>query len=63
MNPERPDLSHDLLSSRPGLTVVEMRDAGWSDCGTPERLAECLAQRWRGRWTVGEPVAEVHSSG
>lgn len=37
------DLSRDLLESWPGLAVVEMADAGWSDCGTPERLFECLA--------------------
>jgi mannose-1-phosphate guanylyltransferase len=36
------DLSRDLLQSQPGLGVVEMGDAGWSDCGTPERLFECL---------------------
>ena len=36
------DLSHDLLARRPGLAVVEMIDAGWSDCGTPERLFESL---------------------
>jgi mannose-1-phosphate guanylyltransferase len=36
------DLSRDLLSSERGLAVVEMADAGWSDCGTPERLFECL---------------------
>jgi mannose-1-phosphate guanylyltransferase len=36
------DLSRDLLSNERGLAVVEMADAGWSDCGTPERLFECL---------------------
>jgi mannose-1-phosphate guanylyltransferase len=36
------DLSRDLLSTERGLAVVEMGDAGWSDCGTPERLFECL---------------------
>jgi mannose-1-phosphate guanylyltransferase len=37
------DLSRDFLAKRPGLAVVEMVDAGWSDCGTPERLFETLA--------------------
>jgi mannose-1-phosphate guanylyltransferase len=37
------DLSRDLLERWAGLAVVEMADAGWSDCGTPERLFECLA--------------------
>jgi mannose-1-phosphate guanylyltransferase len=37
------DLSRDLLEKWRGLAVVEMADAGWSDCGTPERLFECLA--------------------
>jgi hypothetical protein len=36
------DLSRDLLAARAGLAAVEMSDAGWSDCGTPERLFECL---------------------
>jgi len=36
------DLSRDLLAARAGLAAVEMADAGWSDCGTPERLFECL---------------------
>lgn len=36
------DLSRDLLATERGLAVVEMADAGWSDCGTPERLFECL---------------------
>jgi mannose-1-phosphate guanylyltransferase/mannose-6-phosphate isomerase len=36
------DLSRDLLSSRDGLAVVEMDGAGWSDCGTPERLFASL---------------------
>lgn len=39
---EPADLSRDVLERAPGLAVVRMRDAGWSDCGTPERLAECL---------------------
>jgi mannose-1-phosphate guanylyltransferase len=37
------DLSRDFLAKRPGLAVVELADAGWSDCGTPERLFETLA--------------------
>jgi mannose-1-phosphate guanylyltransferase len=56
------DLSHDLLASRRGLAVVEMKQAGWSDCGTPERLARCLALR-RTDWLLGRPVTGVPSSG
>ncbi|HVU50323.1 MAG TPA: sugar phosphate nucleotidyltransferase [Polyangia bacterium] len=37
------DLSRDFLAKRGGLAVVELADAGWSDCGTPERLFETLA--------------------
>jgi mannose-1-phosphate guanylyltransferase/mannose-6-phosphate isomerase len=37
------DLSRDYLAKRAGLAVVELADAGWSDCGTPERLFETLA--------------------
>jgi mannose-1-phosphate guanylyltransferase len=37
------DLSRDFLARRGGLAVVELADAGWSDCGTPERLFETLA--------------------
>jgi mannose-1-phosphate guanylyltransferase len=36
------DLSRDFLAKRSGLGVVELSNAGWSDCGTPERLFETL---------------------
>jgi mannose-1-phosphate guanylyltransferase len=57
------DLSRDFLAKRPGLGVVELADAGWSDCGTPERLFETLAhvgnlERLLGRLRVGvQPFA------
>ena len=47
------DLSRDLLSSQRGLAVVEMKDAGWSDCGTPERLFECLEVSGGLSWLLG----------
>jgi mannose-1-phosphate guanylyltransferase len=56
------DLSRDLLSSGRGLAVVEMKQAGWSDCGTPERLARCLALRGSD-WLLGRPVAGVPTVG
>jgi mannose-1-phosphate guanylyltransferase len=36
------DLSRDILQAATGLTVVPMLEAGWSDCGTPERLFQAL---------------------
>jgi mannose-1-phosphate guanylyltransferase len=36
------DLSRDILEPARGLAVVPMLDAGWSDCGTPERLVRAL---------------------
>jgi mannose-1-phosphate guanylyltransferase len=36
------DLSRNILQAASGLTVVPMLDAGWSDCGTPERLFQAL---------------------
>jgi mannose-1-phosphate guanylyltransferase len=36
------DLSHDVLTHARGLGLVVMSGAGWSDCGTPERLVACL---------------------
>ena len=36
------DLSRDLLQQARGLAAVHMVDAGWSDCGTSERLFEAL---------------------
>ncbi|HEY0714105.1 MAG TPA: sugar phosphate nucleotidyltransferase [Polyangia bacterium] len=33
------DLSRDVLQRGHGLHAVAMTDAGWSDCGTPDRLA------------------------
>jgi mannose-1-phosphate guanylyltransferase len=36
------DFSRDVLERARGLAVVPMIDAGWSDCGTPERLIAAL---------------------
>ncbi len=36
------DFSRDVLERARGLAVVPMIDAGWSDCGTPERLVAAL---------------------
>jgi len=36
------DFSRTVLEKAQALTVVRMRGAGWSDCGTPERLLACL---------------------
>ncbi len=36
------DFSRDVLERARGLAVVPMLDAGWSDCGTPQRLMAAL---------------------
>jgi mannose-1-phosphate guanylyltransferase len=36
------DVSRDVLQVARGLGMVGMIDAGWSDCGTPERLARAV---------------------
>lgn len=59
------DLSRDVLEQAPGLGVVVMEDAGWSDCGTPERLFASLAPsrrrelaaRMRGAGEESRPAA------
>lgn len=38
------DFSRDLVAASAGLRVTAMAGAGWSDCGTPERLAAALGQ-------------------
>lgn len=38
------DFSRDLVAACKGLRVTAMDGAGWSDCGTPERLAAALGQ-------------------
>lgn len=38
------DFSRDLVAASDGLSVTAMDGAGWSDCGTPERLAAALGQ-------------------
>lgn len=38
------DFSRDLVAASQGLRVAIMAGAGWSDCGTPERLAAALGQ-------------------
>ena len=37
------DFSRDLVAASEGLRVTAMDGAGWSDCGTPERLAAAFA--------------------
>jgi mannose-1-phosphate guanylyltransferase len=37
------DISRHVLAAARDLRVVEMADAGWCDCGTPERLLAALA--------------------
>lgn len=36
------DFSRDLIGAARGLYATSMDGAGWSDCGTPERLASAL---------------------
>jgi mannose-1-phosphate guanylyltransferase len=36
------DLSRNMLEPARDLAVIPMLDAGWSDCGTPERLIQAL---------------------
>lgn len=38
------DFSRDLVAACDGLRVTAMDGAGWSDCGTPERLAAALGE-------------------
>jgi mannose-1-phosphate guanylyltransferase len=37
------DISRHVLTAAHDVRVVEMADAGWCDCGTPERLLAALA--------------------
>jgi hypothetical protein len=37
------DFSRDLIGASNGLSAMAMPGSGWSDCGTPERLAAALA--------------------
>jgi mannose-1-phosphate guanylyltransferase len=36
------DFSRTVLEHGSGLSLVRLEGAGWSDCGTPERLLDCL---------------------
>lgn len=38
------DFSRAVLQNARRLAVVPMRGAGWSDCGTPDRLLGCLGE-------------------
>ena len=44
------DFSRTVLENGKDLSVVRLKGAGWSDCGTPERLLDCL----------GSPSAPEH---
>lgn len=39
------DFSRDLVAASRGLRVTAMDGAGWSDCGTPERLVAALGAK------------------
>jgi mannose-1-phosphate guanylyltransferase len=53
------DLSRDVLEGARGLGAVAMIDAGWSDCGTPERLGAVL--RRTVETTRAASADEVHA--
>lgn len=36
------DFSRAVLQNAEGLAVVRLKDSGWCDCGTPDRLLTCL---------------------
>ena len=36
------DFSRTVLQNAEGLAVVRLKNSGWCDCGTPDRLATCL---------------------
>jgi mannose-1-phosphate guanylyltransferase len=38
------DFSRAVLERAKGLAVVRLKQSGWCDCGTPERLLKCLEQ-------------------
>lgn len=38
------DFSRSVLQKAKGLAVVKMKESGWCDCGTPERLLTSLAR-------------------
>jgi mannose-1-phosphate guanylyltransferase len=46
------DFSRDLVAACKGLRVTAMEGAGWSDCGTPERLAAVFGERLGARLTL-----------
>lgn len=50
------DFSRDLIGAARGLYATSMDGAGWSDCGTPERLASALG---RDEATAIPPVSTV----
>ncbi len=55
------DLSRDVLERARDLAVVAAIDAGWSDCGTPERLLRCLEEDGRAA-RLREHLDRVHRS-
>jgi len=47
------DFSRDLVAAARGLFATPMVGAGWSDCGTPERLAAALGNTLAPAKTIG----------
>ena len=52
------DFSRDLVAASTGLAVTAMDGAGWSDCGTPERLAAALGEKLA---TLAPPEVSINA--
>jgi len=57
------DFSRDILAGREAeLRVVEASACGWSDLGTPKRVAETLARLQPHHWTYEDaPESDLHT--
>jgi mannose-1-phosphate guanylyltransferase len=56
----RADFSRSILQNVQGTAVVTLKDSGWCDCGTPERLLGCLGDAV-GQGRLAELKAALHS--
>jgi mannose-1-phosphate guanylyltransferase len=57
------DFSRCVLQNAEGLAVVRLKNSGWCDCGTPDRLATCLEGTASRRPVILEAIRRAMDSG
>jgi mannose-1-phosphate guanylyltransferase len=58
------DLSRAILQKARGLAVIRLKQSGWCDCGTPERLLTCIDDKVAHRPQLLQAILNsIHADG